>query len=90
MAGDSYRRVICLTGPRGRRERHQDTGDDRDGCKKYLHKSSFLRADIREIISKEALSSRKKFHQRVLLIKEATRGKTGYLEHSKPSRGGRR
>ena len=59
-------------------------------AKTILVNLRFLRADIREIISKEALSSRKKFHSRVLLIKEATRGKTGYLEHSKPSRGGRR
>ncbi len=62
---DSYRSVICLIGPGERGERDDETGDDRDGCKQNLHKSSFLRADIREIISKEALSSRKKFHQSV-------------------------
>ena len=38
---DSYRRVICLIGPGERGERDEETGNDGDGCKKNLHKSSF-------------------------------------------------
>ena len=38
---DSYRSVTCLIGPGERGKRDEETGNDGDGCKNNLHKSSF-------------------------------------------------